>query len=656
VAAASALPPEPFYSHYWIGGAVSFEGVPRAGSEIELSRSGQKLTAVTRAGGRFDFNIFDLEYFQGVPAVFGGEYMLKAPVQAETKELVENVTTLQRQGYVEHSLTLARAGDKVPPRVVRFLPPSKPKTAPSTVVQIIFSKLMDRVSTEAAVRLSPSAPYFYDYEWENLADPGNPYSILRLIPLPSLNANTGYTVTVLNTARDIYGNLLDDEYTHNFWTVDSLREDDQPPSIISVFPPNGATGVATRPTLKLLFSEEMSRESVARALSLPDLGRPWLLTWKGSLLFLVPPRALTVSTPYTIGVSRVARDPAGNNLDRQYSFNFTTSAVASDTTPPEVISVSGGSDVDLSAYIGIVFSEPMEPATINDSNIMVTYVDKSTGLTKRLPGSIVWDTDSNTAYFRPGAAFDSFSGYTVIVRTGVMDLAGLEMLREYRTTFVTADSLGPEIRKVKFDGRGYVENDVIAADALISAEVYDPVGLNYDYLSLQIGRAQTADKSKLKAQDVYRDGRLIYQITPAIGDGTHLITIEAADARNNRGTWTGKVRVYSGEVILVPGTVAFAAPATISPLKSQAQGEEARATMVYNLTGRADIDLQLYGPTGVVWSRRYAAGTNGGLAGYNAVVWNGLDARSQPVSNGLYTFRVVRGGKSLGVGYIIVSD
>ncbi|MCU0641915.1 MAG: hypothetical protein MUC35_07560, partial [Candidatus Margulisbacteria bacterium] len=64
-----------------------------------------------------------------------------------------------------------------------------------------------------------------------------------------------------------------------------------------------------------------------------------------------------------------------------------------------------------------------------------------------------------------------------------------------------------------------------------------------------------------------------------------------------------------------------------------------------------------YGPAGrMIWARRFARGTMGGLAGYNAVVWNGRDAQDKITGNGIYTFRVVRGGRSLGVGYIIVSD
>jgi flagellar hook assembly protein FlgD len=92
-------------------------------------------------------------------------------------------------------------------------------------------------------------------------------------------------------------------------------------------------------------------------------------------------------------------------------------------------------------------------------------------------------------------------------------------------------------------------------------------------------------------------------------------------------------------------------------MKAMQAGEEVKVTMVYHLTTPADISIYLYGPEGrVVWGRRFAAGTMGGLAGYNAVSWDGRDMSGQVVGNGLYVFKIISGTRAIGQGVIVVLD
>ncbi|HVN67272.1 MAG TPA: Ig-like domain-containing protein [Candidatus Sulfotelmatobacter sp.] len=651
--------PESFYSYYWLGGNVSFEGAPAVNKEVRLLRDGKKIKVTTDRNGAYEFNIYDLEYFYGVPASFEGAYTVQLLPQEETASTEESVVINHLYGYAKHDVSLLRAGDRIRPKIDACLPSSDKAASLSTVVQIFFSKLMSQEATENAVTLRPQnlqSPFYYDWQHLTKADP--PHSVLRLIPANSFVPGTIYSVLVLPSACDIYGNQLADSYLHTFTTISGtpgagVKED--PPEVLATAPTSGESGVSVRPTVSILFSKTMSQEATQNAVTLPAAGAPWRPAWEGSRLFYIPGGTLAVNTGYQIGVSGAAKDWAGNPLVNPQTIDFTTSSTALDTTPPQVLFVTGGKDADLNSVISVYFSEAMDPNTINDNNILIIYSDHDNNLV-RLDGQVRWDSAANMATFRPTNELVSMTNFTVIIKTGVTDLAGNEMLREYRTTFVTADMLGPQISNVKFDGRGYVPDDVISPTALISAEVSDPAGLNYNYLNLKLGPSLTIKRTDLKAQDIYGSGVLAYQIAPAIGEGTYQITIEVADARNKKGHWTGRVRIYSGDVALVPGTVVFAAPGTVSPLKDLAAGQEIKVNMVYNLTGSADIDLQIYGPTGLIWARRYAGGTPGGLAGYNVVAWSGRDARGQLASNGLYSFRIVRGGKTLGTGYIVVSD
>jgi hypothetical protein len=657
--ACAALTNEPFYSYYWLGGTVSFEGAPAKNKEIRLLRDGKKVRATTDRNGTYEFNIYDLEYFYGVPASFEGAYTLQLLQQEETAATEESVALDRFHGYVRHNFNLLRAGDWTRPKIDAWLPPSDRLASLSTVVQIFFSKLMSMEATENAVTLRPQSlqsPFYYDWQHLTTADP--PHSVLRLMPVNNFVPGTIYSVLVQPSACDIYGNRLAGNYLHTFTTASGtpgavVRED--PPEILATAPVSGESGVSLRPTVSVLFSKTMSQEAAQNAVTLPAAGAPWRPAWEGSRLFYVPSGTLAVNTGYQIRVSSAARDWMGNPLSNPQTIDFVTSSTVRDTTPPQVLFVTGGKDAHLNSVISVYFSEAMAPNTINDNNILLAYISRN-GNPTRVQGQVRWDSATNTATFRPVNELASTTSFTVVIKTGVTDVAGNEMLREYRTTFVTADMLGPQISNVRFDGRGYVPNDVISPTALISAEVSDPAGLNYNYLSLKLGSGLTIKRTDLRAQDVYDRGVLSYQIAQSIGEGTYQVTIEVADARNNKGTWTGQVRIYSGDVMLVPGTVAFAAPGTVSPLKSLAAGQEIKVNMVYNLTGAADIDLQIYGPVGLVWARRCASGTQGGLAGYNVVAWSGRDVQGQLASNGLYSFRVVRGSKTLGTGYIVVSD
>ena len=201
-----------------------------------------------------------------------------------------------------------------------------------------------------------------------------------------------------------------------------------------------------------------------------------------------------------------------------------------------------------------------------------------------------------------------------------------------------------------------MENDTIASNAVISAEVADNSELDYNSITLKHG-SSTVTRSDFKRQDSYADNKLRYEVSPELSAGSYTIEIQASDVKGNAGSWTGKVLVYTGEVSLVPGTSALATPSQFSPLRAAAGGTESQVSMVYNLTRPADIDLQIYSPVGrVVWARRFAGRAGGGLAGYNAVSWNGKDPAGETVGNGLYLYRIASGGRVIGNGYIIIYE
>jgi N,N-dimethylformamidase beta subunit-like, C-terminal/Domain of unknown function (DUF4082)/Bacterial Ig-like domain/Calx-beta domain/Bacterial Ig domain/Purple acid Phosphatase, N-terminal domain len=119
---------------------------------------------------------------------------------------------------------------------------------------------------------------------------------------------------------------------------------------------------------------------------------------------------------------------------------FVTSA-GSDTTPPTVSSVSpanGASGVATSASVSVVFSEGMDPSTINTSTIELR--NPTNGL---IPASVTWSAASFTATVTPTSALLNSTTYTLTAKGGatdprVTDIAGNALASNFTSTFTTA--------------------------------------------------------------------------------------------------------------------------------------------------------------------------------------------------------------------------
>jgi len=529
-------------------------------------------------------------------------------------------------------------GPPGPPSVVGVSPTGR-GVSNNAIISITFSKPMDQEETIKALSVSPDFDRLYNWDGETL----------RIFPRGGLQYGVHYVIIIGSGARDETGNKISSAYAFDFTTVTAGGLDNTPPEIL-LMSPKDQSNVSRKPTVSILFSESMNKGETEKAISLPADGSPWTASWYGSKLMYVPGSNLALNTRYTVVVGSGAKDIAGNALANPQSFSFTTAAIEVDTTAPEIVAITSGTGVGVEEGVAVTFSEAIDSGSLGGN---VVILDEEG---KEVEGKISWDGSTNTVVFTPSKPFGSLAGYTVMVKKGIKDLAGNSLEADYRGSFSTVDVSGPVIQKVKFDGRNYLEGDVISPTAVISAEVLDASGLNYNEISLKMGE-RAVTRSDFKATDAYSGNQLRYEISPALGEGSYVITIEAQDMRGNVGRWEGKVRVYGGEAEIVPGTQVFAVPSRISPMKAMQAGEEVKVTMVYNLTTAADIDLHIYGPEGrLVWGRRYSRGTEGGMAGYNAVSWSGRDLSGKVVGNGLYVFKVIRGGRAIGQGVIVVLD
>jgi hypothetical protein len=106
--------------------------------------------------------------------------------------------------------------------------------------------------------------------------------------------------------------------------------DSTPPAVVSTFPANGATGVATNTQIRVTFSEPMDAASAQAAFSLAPVTAGKFDWASDSLMYWKPYTELARHTSYTYVMDTTATDIAGNQLEQNGPFQFFTG----DTSAP----------------------------------------------------------------------------------------------------------------------------------------------------------------------------------------------------------------------------------------------------------------------------------------------------------------------------------
>ncbi len=182
-------------------------------------------------------------------------------------------------------------------------------------------------------------------------------SIYRFQPDEPLAGGAAYEVTIPAGLTDVTGGLLESAVTTRFSTAD--------PTVVSLVPADGATGVVPTEPVTVTFNMPMDRASVANALRLSP-GVSLDLTWSedGRVVTARPTARLALGTNYALSVDATARAAAGQaDLGRAFSSRFTTVPL------PAVVEVFPAPDREADRYqrgVNIRFASPMNVATLED--------------------------------------------------------------------------------------------------------------------------------------------------------------------------------------------------------------------------------------------------------------------------------------------------
>jgi hypothetical protein len=147
-------------------------------------------------------------------------------------------------------------------------------------------------------------------------------------PTGGLAPDTLYTATVTTGAADLSGNPLAGDFVWVFTT--GAAPDTTAPTVIDTNPANLDTGVCLSKAVTATFSEEMDPLTITTETF--TLTGPGLTPVSGSVVYdgltsvatFTPLTSLAASTEFTATVTTGAKDLAGNGLELDFVWSFTT--------------------------------------------------------------------------------------------------------------------------------------------------------------------------------------------------------------------------------------------------------------------------------------------------------------------------------------------
>ncbi|MBL8305441.1 MAG: Ig-like domain-containing protein [Rubrivivax sp.] len=235
----------------------------------------------------------------------------------------------------------------------------------------------------------------------------------------------------VRSTTTVVGNGVTENST---WTLQGYRagsrsSDTVVPTIVARTPADGSTG--RTPVVSLTFSEAVDRATVAAdALRLTGPGGvvvPGQLQWTGDTQLGFVPSAALASGSYTVTLAAGTEDLLGNRMAAPTSWQFTLDIVG-----PTVVAWSPAdqaTDVALSPAISITFDEPLDPATVNASNFVLSTGTTTVAAPVSVSGRVVTLT--------PASPLQKGVSYTVSLGGSIADPAGNLLSGSPRISFVT---------------------------------------------------------------------------------------------------------------------------------------------------------------------------------------------------------------------------
>ncbi len=328
--------------------------------------------------------------------------------------------------------------------IADLLPPAVSSTVPAdagidiavnTVISATFSKDMDvnSIGGSSFTLTGPDGSVAGTVSYDAMT--------ASFTPLSDLSFNTSYTATITASVTDTLGRHLALPEVWGFKT--GLEADLTSPDVETVLPTGLELVAIDIGSISATFSESINAATVnGTSLTLTSSAGAVAGTVSYDAATKTarfdPDALFTYSTEYTVTITTAIQDNAGNSMELDYPWTFTTADApppppAQDPTPPRVVSVTP-TFFPVPAAIGSITATFSEPIQLIDTTSFVVR-DSSWGV---VPGTVQYDAAAMTAWFYPTTDLEFSTPYTVTISSALIrDLADNTMEQDREWSFTT---------------------------------------------------------------------------------------------------------------------------------------------------------------------------------------------------------------------------
>jgi len=388
-------------------------------------------------------------------------------------------------GTSNFSFTTSFVGDSQAPRLVAASPPDGTSgIGVNAPIVLGFDEPIDAATWSRGILVTRGGA----------AVPGSFSAVdgnrrITFLATPSLPANATIDVAVTADLRDLVGLALANPTTLRFDT--GAAADTTRPSIATVDPANGATGVATDAPVRVGFSERVSPTGVNAAsfrllhsATFAQISATVTLAPDGRSATLMPSSPLSGGTNYRVDLTTSEiTDLAGQTLI-PFASTFTTAA-GGDSTAPTVVALSpasGAVNVPVNARLAALVSEPVAALSVGTGALTLN------GPGGPVAGTIALSADRRTLNFTPAAPLSPSTLYTASA-SGFADRSGnLVVPTSWSFTTLasaTADATRPSVATIS---PANAATGVPVATSIVWTfnEAVDPSTVNVDTMPVAI--------------------------------------------------------------------------------------------------------------------------------------------------------------------------
>jgi len=209
-----------------------------------------------------------------------------------------------------------------------------------------------------------------------------------------------------------------------------LSQDTTAPTVTLTAPANADVDVAINTKITATFDEEMDSSTITRTTFTLVHGATavsGIVSYSGVTAVFEPAINLAYNTTYTATITTGATDEAGNALETDYVWSFTTGEAPDTTAPTVTLTAPANAAVGVASNTKITatFNETMDSSTITTTTFTLEGVS----------GAVTYS--GVTAVFTPASNLAYNTTYIATITTGARDLASNALANDYVWSFTT---------------------------------------------------------------------------------------------------------------------------------------------------------------------------------------------------------------------------